>query len=157
MGDQKPAQPQQTTGPLILIVEDDPSLSKMYTIKFQHEGFRVLAAGDGAAGLSMAAQEHPDLILLDMMLPKYSGIEFLEQLQQHSKGLTMPIVALSNLTEKAEAERAMKLGVREYLAKAMHTPEEVVAKIKQHLQAAKSQAQAAPATQEPPKSPSTQA
>ena len=146
VSDNQPAQPQQPTGPLILIVEDDPSLSKMYSIKFQHEGFRVLTAGDGAAGLALAAQERPALILLDMMLPKYSGIEFLEQLQQHSRGINMPIIALSNLTEKSEADRAMKLGVREYLAKAMHTPEDVVAKVKQHLQV----------SQETPKSPLTQ-
>lgn len=139
MDSSKPQQPVVPTqpganAPLILIVEDDPSLAKMYAIKFKNEGFRVSVAGDGAAGLQLAAQEHPSLILLDMMLPKYSGIEFLEQLQQHLKSINMPILALSNLTEKQEADRALKLGVREYLAKAMNTPEQVVEKVKKYLQ-----------------------
>lgn len=136
MAAQEPAQqvqPPQITGPLILIVEDDPSLSKMYSLKFQHEGFRVLVAQDGARGLALAAEAKPDLVLLDMMLPKYSGIEFLEQLQQHMKTIPMPILALSNLTEKQEVDRAMQLGVKEYLAKAMNTPEDVVSKVKQYL------------------------
>jgi len=136
MPDQNPpqqAQVPQANGPLILIVEDDPSLSKMYSLKFQHEGFRVLVANDGAKGLALAAEAHPDLILLDMMLPKYSGIEFLEQLQQHMKNIPMPIIALSNLTEKQEVDRAVQLGVKEYLAKAMNTPEDVVNKVKQYL------------------------
>lgn len=128
-----PQQTPQANGPLILIVEDDPSLSKMYSLKFQHEGFRVIVANDGAKGLALAAEAHPDIILLDMMLPKYSGIEFLEQLQQHMKNIPMPILALSNLTEKQEVDRAIQLGVKEYLAKAMNTPEDVVNKVKQYL------------------------
>ena len=69
-----------------------------------------------------------------MMLPKYSGIEFLEQLQQHLKSATIPILALSNLTEKQEVDRALKLGVKEYLAKAMNTPEQVIQKVKEYLE-----------------------
>lgn len=105
----------------------------MYALKFKTEGFRVAVANDGAKGLQMAASQNPNIILLDMMLPKYSGIEFLEQFQQHSQGAHPPILALSNLTEKQEMDRAIKLGVKEYLAKAMNTPEDVVAKVKQYL------------------------
>jgi len=147
-------QPGSQGGPLILIVEDDPSLSKMYALKFQNEGFRVLIANDGAKGLQMAASENPNLILLDMMLPKYSGIEFLEQLQQHSQNTKVPILALSNLTEKQEADRALKLGVREYLAKAMNTPEDVVVKVKHYLGMTKPQGVAQ--NQSPASTPSTQ-
>lgn len=131
---QPPAQAAENQqGPSILIVEDDVSLAKMYSMKFQTEGFKVLVANDGETGLNMAAQNHPSAILLDMMLPKYSGIEFLEQLNQHSQLKDSVIVCLTNLTEKQEQERAMSLGAKDYLAKAMHTPEEVVEKIKQHL------------------------
>lgn len=130
---QTPPQTPNPTSPLILIVEDDLSLSKMYALKFKNEGFRVSVANDGAKGLQLAAQDNPNLILLDMMLPKYSGIEFLEQLQQHQKSANVPILALSNLTEKPEAERAIQLGVKEYLAKAMHTPEQIVEKVKKYL------------------------
>jgi DNA-binding response OmpR family regulator len=142
--DNQAVQPQPqaptTSAPLILIVEDDASLAKMYALKFSNEGFRVTVANDGARGLQLAAEERPNIILLDMMLPKYSGIEFLEQLQQHLKQINMPILALSNLTEKQEADRALKLGVKEYLAKAMNTPEDVVAKVKQYLGAPQSPA-----------------
>ena len=128
---QQAQKPQE--GPLILIVEDDVALAKMYSTKFVDEGFKVIMAHDGETGLTMAASEHPAAILLDMMLPKYSGLEFLEQLQQHSKMQSTPIIALTNLTETQEKERAFKLGVKDYLAKAMHTPEEVVNKVKHHM------------------------
>lgn len=117
----------------VLIVEDDPSLSKMYSLKFETEGFRVVVAHDGADGLAKAAEENPSVILLDMMLPKYSGIEFLEQLKHHGKVTNVPIIALTNLTEKKEMDRAKQLGVKEYLAKAMHTPKEVVDRVKEYL------------------------
>jgi len=128
-----PSTEQKPAGPVILIVEDDVSLAKMYALKFKSEGFQVLVANDGAQGLALVAEQKPVLILLDMMLPKYSGIEFLEQLQQHSQPIGIPIIALSNLTEKQEADRALQLGVKEYLAKAMNTPEDVVEKVKKYL------------------------
>lgn len=142
--------------PTILIVEDDPSLAKMYSIKFQHEGFRVLVAQDGARGLALAAEQKPSIILLDMMLPKYSGIEFLEQLGQHMKTIPMPILALSNLTEKQEVDRAMQLGVKEYLAKAMNTPEDVVNKVKQYLNIPQNKPGASAQSNVPASTPSTQ-
>lgn len=126
----------QSKETLILIVEDDPSLSKMYSIKFESEGMKTAVAHDGADGLSKAAELKPDLILLDMMLPKYSGIEFLEQLKAHGALTDVPIIALTNLTEKKEAERALSLGAKEYLAKAMHTPKDVVEKVKKYLKKA---------------------
>lgn len=134
--------------PLILIVEDDASLSKMYATKFKSAGFRVSVALDGENGLNKAATENPNTILLDMMLPKYSGLEFLEQLQQHPSMQNIPIIALTNLTEKQEADRAYKLGVKEYLAKAMHTPDDVVEKVKEHLgKTAQTQSSNNPSTQ----------
>lgn len=126
----------QQTAPAIkvLIVEDDPSLSKLYATRLQQEGYQVVTAYDGATGLAIAAEESPTLIMLDMMLPKYTGIEFLEQLKQHGKTENYIIVCLTNLTEKKEADRARELGAKEYLAKAMHTPDEIVEKLKKYLQ-----------------------
>lgn len=156
---QAPQQVQNPSGPTVLIVEDDVSLAKMYSIKFRNEMFSVLVANDGAKGLQLAASGKPNIILLDMMLPKYSGIEFLEQLQQHSHAAPVPILALSNLTDKQEVDRAMKLGVKEYLVKAMNTPEDVVNKVKQYLyprQTEKLPQQQAQATQSLPSTPATQ-
>ena len=141
-------QPAQQNSQLsILIVEDDPSLSKMYATKFGKEGFNVLTAMDGASGLSLAAEQHPSVILLDMMLPKYSGIEFLEQLKQHTAMQNTPVIALTNLTENQEKERALKLGAKDYLAKAMHTPDEVVQKVKAHMGMGEQQQTAQPQQQ----------
>ncbi|KKR30620.1 hypothetical protein A2715_00340 [Candidatus Woesebacteria bacterium RIFCSPHIGHO2_01_FULL_39_32] len=118
---------------VILIVEDDPVLLKMYTEKFSFEGFKVLNAKDGEEALTMALAEPIDIILLDIMLPRMSGTDFLEKFRESTKGKNLPVVALTNLAEDTERQKAMKLGVKEYLVKAMQTPEQVVEKIKKYI------------------------
>ena len=118
---------------IILIVEDDPVLLKMYTEKFTFDGFTVLNAKDGEEALEVALKEKLDAILLDIMLPRMSGTDFLEKFRENPKGKGVPVVALTNLTEESEKERAIKLGVKAYLVKAMQTPEEVVKKIKEGM------------------------
>jgi DNA-binding response OmpR family regulator len=118
---------------IILIVEDDPVLLRMYTEKLTFEGFKVIAAHDGEEALEKSLKEAVDLILLDIMLPRMSGTDFLEKLRQNQRGKNIPVVALTNLTEQSEKEKAIKLGVKEYLVKAMQTPEEVVEKLKNYL------------------------
>ncbi len=127
------AQEEQSTGKKILIIEDDPILLRMYTEKFTFEGFSVTTAKDGEEALKVAAEKEPDCILMDIMLPRMSGTDFLERYRQLPKGRETPVIALSNLTEQAERDRAMKLGVKEYLVKAMQTPEQVVEKVKKYL------------------------
>lgn len=117
----------------ILIVEDDPVLLKMYTEKFSFEGFRVLNAKDGEEALKVALSQKIDIILLDIMLPRMSGTDFLERLRQDPRAKNTPVVALTNLAEEEEKQRALKLGVEEYLVKAMQTPEQVVEKVKRYL------------------------
>ncbi len=119
--------------PTILIVEDDPVLLKMYTEKFAFEGFRVLNARDGEEALEISEKESIDIILLDIMLPKMSGTDYLEKFRQIPKGKNVPVVALTNLAEEDEKERALKLGVKDYLVKAMQTPEQVVQTVKKYL------------------------
>ena len=117
----------------ILIVEDDPVLLKMYTEKFGFEGFRVLNAKDGEEALRVAMSEVVDIILLDIMLPRMSGTDFLERFRTSLKGKDVPVVALTNLAEEQEKQKALNLGVKEYLVKAMQTPEQVVEKVKKYL------------------------
>ncbi len=124
---------EQQSGKVVMVVEDDPVLLKMYSEKLNFEGFGILPARDGEEALRIAAKENIDLILLDIMLPKMSGIDFLERFRQIEKGKATPVIALTNLTEEEERSRATKLGVEEYLVKAMQTPEEVVGKIKGYL------------------------
>ncbi len=118
---------------IILIVEDDPVLLKMYTEKFIFDGFSVLNAKDGEEALETALKEKLDAILLDIMLPRMSGTDFLEKFRQNPKGKNVPVVALTNLTEEAEKQRALKLGAKAYLVKAMQTPEDVVKKMKESM------------------------
>ena len=118
---------------VILIVEDDPVLLRMYTEKFTFEGFKVLNAHDGEEALTISSQGKIDIILLDIMLPKMSGTDFLERFRQTPDGKEVPVLALTNLTEQEEKDKALKLGVKEFLIKAMQTPEQVVEKIKSHL------------------------
>ncbi len=122
-----------TTKPAVLIIEDDIVLSKMYTEKFMIEGFHTLTASNGETGLRLALEEHIGVILLDIMLPRVSGIDFLETLRQSTKGKEIPVIALTNLAKDEERARAMELGVKEYLVKAMQTPEEVVETVKKYF------------------------
>jgi len=117
--------------PLILIVEDDRFLSKMYAQKFKIEGFEVIIAQDGEQGLKYISEQNPQAVLLDMILPKYSGGQLLEKLKEMQKNVV--IIALTNLANQEDAQRAIAMGVKEYLVKAMHTPEEVVNIVKKHL------------------------
>lgn len=119
--------------PAILIVEDDPVLLKMYTEKLGFEGFKVLNAKDGEEALSVSGSEPLNIILLDIMLPRMSGTDFLEKFRQTTKGKDVPVIALTNLAEDAEKQRALSLGVKEYLVKAMQTPEQVVQTIKKYI------------------------
>jgi DNA-binding response OmpR family regulator len=118
---------------LILLVEDDPVLCKMYSEKFKFEGFNVLTAGNGEDGLKLALTEKIDLILLDLMLPRLSGTELLAKLREDPKGKNVVVVALTNLAEQEERDKLVQLGAKDYLIKAMQTPEEVITKVKSYL------------------------
>jgi DNA-binding response OmpR family regulator len=117
----------------ILLVEDDPILARMYREKFKNEGFNVLSATDGEMGLKMALEENINMILLDIMLPRLSGTDLLMKLRQDPKGKDMVVVALTNLAEENEKQKVIDLGVKDYLVKAMQTPEKVVEIVKKYL------------------------
>lgn len=119
----------------ILIVEDDPLLTKMYTTKFITEGFEVSSAADGEEGLAKATAVTPDFIILDVMMPKLSGIDMLSRLRATEKGKNVPVIVLSNLSQEEEAKKALALGAKEYLIKANFTPSEVVTKVRMYLPA----------------------
>lgn len=119
--------------PTILIVEDDPVLSKMYSEKFKFEGFNVCVALNGEDGLKMATEGKIDIILLDLMLPRLSGSELLAKLRDNEKGKNIKVIALTNLAETEEKNKVLNLGALDYLIKAMQTPEEVVTKVKAYL------------------------
>lgn len=117
----------------ILIVEDDNFLVKAYQIKFGREGFDVFIAMDGDEGLTMAKKEKPTLIILDLMLPKMNGFEFLKKIKSDEGLKNIPVVALSNLGQKSDQEKAISLGAAEYFIKTEHTLEEIIEKISKYF------------------------
>lgn len=123
----------QNQKPAVLIVEDDIILCKMYSEKFMLDGFRVLTANNGESAMRLALEENVGIILLDIMLPRITGLDFLENLRQSPKGQNVPVIALTNLAKDEDKARAEKLGVKEYLVKAMQTPEAVVEVVKKYF------------------------
>ncbi len=118
----------------IALVEDDPFLLSMYSTKFGLEGFKVLSANDGVKGIELITKELPDLVLLDVLMPKKNGFDVLKEVKKNPKTKNIPIILLTNLNQAEEVERGMKLGAVDYLIKAHFMPSEVVDKIKKALE-----------------------
>src|SRR5882672_1429977 len=113
--------------PRLLLIEDNPDTRQIYKDVFEREGFQVLLAEDGEKGLSYARATLPDVILLDLMLPKISGFELLGRLRADTETHDLPVVIFSALADSADRQKAAELGVAEYSVKAMNSPKQVVA------------------------------
>jgi len=117
----------------ILLVEDDEFLAELYATKLKLEGYDVILATDGERGYKLANEKNPDLILLDIILPKMDGFEILKKLKTQNKTKSLPIILLTNLSQKDEVKRGLDLGADDYLIKAHFMPSEVILKIKKIL------------------------
>ncbi len=118
----------------VLIAEDDVFISEMYNTKMSEEGFAVLTANDGEEALNIIKKEKPEVILLDILMPKIDGWDVLKKITSDSNLKSKSVVImLTNLGEEANVKKAEKLGADDYLIKSLHTPEEVVNKIKNLL------------------------
>ncbi len=117
----------------ILLVEDDKFLSEMYVTKLTESGFETEVASDGPEALVKIEERKPDLILLDIVLPKMDGFEFLRLLKKNESLNAIHVIILSNLGQKEEVEKGLGLGADDYIIKAHFTPTEVVAKVKKIL------------------------
>ena len=117
----------------ILFVEDEPTLQKELNEILQQEGFKILSAFDGEEALKMSRAENPDLILLDLILPKKDGFEVLKELKADEKMKDIPVIVLTNLEGVGDVEKAIELGATTYLVKANYKLEDVVRKIKDFL------------------------
>ena len=117
----------------ILIVEDDEHIAKVYKLKFELEGMESITAGDGEDAVQKIFSEKPDLVLLDLMLPKKDGFWVLEQTRQNLEFLNTPIIVLSNMWEQSDKERALVLGANDFLVKIDTTIQEVINKVKEKL------------------------
>ena len=117
----------------IILIEDDNFLVEMYTTKFELEGFAVVSAEDGQKGLEMVKRENPDIILLDILMPKMDGFAVLDALKKDKALADIPVILLTNLGQKDDVKKGFEKGAVGYLIKAHFMPSEVVDKIKKIL------------------------
>jgi len=113
----------------ILVVEDDKFLRELITQKLAKEGYEVMEAIDGEEGVKKTKEEKPDLVLLDLILPGIDGFEVLTRIREGSDPSSTPVIILSNLGQKEDVERGLKLGATDYMIKAHFTPGEIIEKI----------------------------
>lgn len=118
----------------VLLIEDDSLMVKMYNMKFTHDGFDVETALDGEEGLQKAKSTKPNVIILDIMLPRMSGTEVIEKLKQDAITKDIPVIVLTNLNvTEDDVAKCKNLGAKEILAKTEVTPQEVVDKIRKYI------------------------
>ncbi|EKE07695.1 MAG: hypothetical protein ACD_18C00004G0007 [uncultured bacterium] len=120
--------------PVVLLIEDDTFLGNIYKTKFELEKFKVFVAADGLEGLDMAKKKKPDIILLDVLMPKMDGFAVLENLKKDKSLEKIPVILLTNLGQKDDVEKGLELGAVDYLIKAHFKPSETVSKVKTVLQ-----------------------
>jgi len=117
----------------ILFIEDESALQKTLSDYLKKEGYEVISALDGESGLRLAQTQKPDLILLDLILPKMDGFEVLRKLMENPETKEIPVIILTNLERMEDISRALELGAKTYLVKANYTLKEVTEKVKQTL------------------------
>ncbi len=117
----------------VLLVEDQITLAEVYRVRLTAEGYQVWIATDGHAAVDLAIQLLPDLILLDIMLPKMSGFDVLEALRSHPNLAQTKVIVMSALAEKVDQQRGQRLGVVNWLIKSQSTLEEAVNTIRAAL------------------------
>ncbi len=117
----------------VLIVEDDVFLSGIYQKKFEMEGYRVSTADNGEKALADIKKKKPDIVLLDILLPKLDGFAVLEKLKADPVTKPIPVILLTNLGQKDDVEKGLEAGAVDYLIKAHFKPSEVVDKVKKVL------------------------
>lgn len=114
----------------ILIVEDDTFIRDIYQTKFNQESFEVIMAENGIIALEKIEQLVPDIILLDVVMPYMDGMEVLRLMKDNKVLENVPIVMLTNISEKEKIDEGMRIGASDYLIKSHFTPSEVVHKVK---------------------------
>jgi DNA-binding response OmpR family regulator len=117
----------------LLLIEDDALLSRMYQTIFVSNSYEVSIAADGQAGLELARERQPDIILLDVMMPKLNGLEVLRQLKADAKLKDVPVVMLTNLAGNTDIQTALQLGAVRYIIKNENRPKEVEAIVREIL------------------------
>ncbi len=117
----------------ILFIDAEFFIRELYERQFGKEGYHVISAEDGPTGLVQATQEKPDLILLDIMLPKLNGLDLLRTLKAKDETKNIPVILLTNLGQESVIKEGFELGAESYLIKSAYTPSQIVDEIKSFL------------------------
>jgi CheY-like chemotaxis protein len=119
----------------ILVVEDDHQLRKALVITLQEQGYKVISAHHGEAGLKLALSEQPNLLILDVLMPKLNGHELLKQLRKHPSGRHIPVIVLTNDASPESIREATDSGAPAYFSKASTSLSEIIDVVGYHLNA----------------------
>lgn len=117
----------------ILLIEDEEILINLLQKKLTNEGYDISIARDGQEGLESARGTRPDLILLDIIMPRMGGFEVLEEMQKDQELKNIPVIIISNSGQPVEIDRAQKLGAKDWLIKTDFDPQEVIDKVKKQF------------------------
>jgi two-component system, OmpR family, alkaline phosphatase synthesis response regulator PhoP len=117
----------------IVLAEDEEFIVRATNSKLELEGFQVIVAHDGEEAIARILSEKPDIVLLDLIMPKKTGFEVLKELLNHPEVQGIPIIVASNLGQASDVEEAKRLGAIDYLVKSDLSMKEMVEKIKEHL------------------------
>ena len=117
----------------VLIVEDELSLQKAMIEMLDISGYETIGADDGQQGLDLARSEKPDLILLDIIMPKMNGFEVLKILKEDDETKHIPVIILTNLESSGDVEKALSLGAKTYLVKTNYELEDIIKRVKDAL------------------------
>lgn len=120
---------------IVEVVEDEQSIAQMYKLKFEKEGYQVFTAENGLKGLEELQKHHPDVILLDLMMPEMTGFEMLKELRKKDWGEKTKVIILTNVSEEESARKVKELGVSDFIIKANTTPQQVVDTVKKVIAA----------------------
>lgn len=118
-----------TTKKLVLIIEDEPALSKILQEALTERGYRVAVAVQGEEGWQKTKELKPDLVLLDIIIPRVDGFVYLKRLRNHKKLKDIPVIILSNLGQDSDISEGRKLGAADYLVKSNHTIDAITKRI----------------------------
>ena len=117
----------------VLIVEDEEIIYELLQRKLTQEGYEVVVAKDGEEGLAKIREEKPDLILLDIIMPKKGGFEVMEEIQKEEGLKDIPVIVISNSGQPVELDKAKELGAKDWLIKTEFDPQEVIEKVKKQI------------------------
>jgi len=117
----------------ILFIEDEQSLQKTFGDVLKKEGYKIISALDGEMGLRLVKSEKPDLVLLDLVLPKLHGLEVLEKIKKDPEIKNTPVIILTNIEGAKDVEKALELGATTYLVKTSYALEDIINKIKKTI------------------------